>query len=109
MAKRAVALHLVEKGIYVQNLKAVRGSPGEWFSGNWWVSDKTATELVGKKLFLHPGQLEGAHLGGEVISFQKFNGDPKRKIFRFRELSSCIGVKTPKAGWANEKKIVWAP
>lgn len=69
MPKKAIALHLVEKGIYVQNLKPVAGTSDEWFSGNWWVSDRTAISLVGRKLYLHHGQLEPSHSGGEILSY----------------------------------------
>lgn len=108
MPKQAIALHVVEKGIHTQNLQPVSGALGEWFSGNWWVSDATAKDLVGRKLFLHPGQLEKSHLGGEIVSFQTSCTDPKRKVFRFRALSSCTGVSTSKSGWSNEKKVIWA-
>jgi hypothetical protein len=108
MTKSASALHLVEKNIYAQNLQPVGSAVGEWFSGDWWVSDITAASLVGKMLYLHPGQLEPAHLGGEVISYANATTDPKRKVFRFREISSCKGAVTPKSGWSNEKKVIWA-
>lgn len=107
MKKRAVALHLVEKGLYSENLKPRPGVPGEWDTGNWWISDSSAKELVGKNIHLHPGQKKQSHLGGEIISYVNFTGDRKRKIFHFRELVDCKGIGTPKEGWSNEKKIVW--
>ena len=109
MPKKAAALHVVEKGIHTQNLKPVAGTSDEWSSGNWWVSDSTATSLVGRKLYLHPGQLEPSHSGGEILSYARSSADPKRKVFRFRQMSSCTGVVTPKLGWSNEKKVIWAP
>jgi hypothetical protein len=108
MTKKAKALHLVEKGIHVQNLRPVPGVPGEWFTGDWWVSDSTAASLIGKMLYLHPGQMDKSHQGGEVISFAISQSDPKRKVFRFREMKICSGKSTPKAGWSNEKKVIWA-
>lgn len=107
MPKQAVALHLVEKGIYRENLLPVEGAPGEWDTGKWWISDTTARSLIGKKIYLHPRQLEKSHMGGEIISFQRSSTDPKKKIIRFRELAECAGVSTSRSGWGNEKKIVW--
>ena len=105
--KKAIGLHLVEKGLHSQNLKLVSGSPDMWDTGNWWIGDKTAADLVGKNIHLHAGQLEPSHLGGEVVSFQTYAADPKRKVFRFRKLDNCLGVSTPKENWTNEKKVVW--
>ena len=105
--KRAIGLHLVEKGLHDENLKQVPGSSDLWDTGNWWIADKTATDLVGKNIYLHSGQLERSHLGGEVLSFKIDPVDPKRKIFRFRRLDACLDVSTPKENWTNEKKVVW--
>ena len=80
---------------------------GEWLTGEWWLSDATANALIGRTIYLHPGQLMASHAGGEIISVSTVPGNPKRKTFRFRRDQSCSGVVTPKAGWANEKKIVW--
>ena len=97
MPKQATALHVVEKGIHTQNFRPVPGSSGEWLSGNWWVSDETARSLVGRRLYLHPGQLEPSHSGGEILSFERSSADPKRKIFRFPGSAKCVGVLTPKS------------
>lgn len=105
--KKAIALHLVEKGIHIGNLIQVPGSPDLWDTGNWWIGDKTARDLIGRNIYLHLGQLEPSHLGGEVLSFKIYSADPKRKIFRFRKLDACLGVNTPKENWTNEKKVIW--
>lgn len=107
MPKQAVALHLVEKGIYRENLSPIEGTLGEWYTGNWRISDATARSLIGKKIYLHPGQLEESHMGGEIILFQQSSTNPKKKVIRFRELAECVGVRTARSGWGNEKKIVW--
>lgn len=107
MKRNAAELHVIEKGTYSRNLRRISNTSDEWLSGNWWISDPTAETLIGKMLYLHRGQTEPSHLGGEIISFQSAEDDPKRKVFRFRELPSCEGVVTPKQGWGNEKKIIW--
>jgi hypothetical protein len=45
--------------------------------------------------------------GGEVLSWVASKTDSKRKIFRFRAMRECVGFKTSKLGWSNEKKIEW--
>lgn len=108
MPRKASALHLVEKGIYRINLRHVSGTKDEWETGYWWVGDTTAASLVGGKIYLHRGQGEPSHIGGEILSYNHQSGtDPKRKVFRFRTLDQCRGVSTAKTGWGNEKKIIW--
>lgn len=107
MSKQALALHLIEKGLYSENLSPIEGAPGEWNTGKWWIGDATARSLIGKKIYLHRGQLEKSHIGGEILSFQQSSTDPKKKIIRFRRLAECAGVSTSRTGWGNEKKIVW--
>ncbi len=108
MAKKAVALHLVEKGLHEKNLHEVKDFPGEWSSGYWVVGEKTASQLVGCKIYLHKGQKFNSHMGGEIISWSPASGEnSKRKIFRFRVLTDCAGVPSPEQGWGNEKCIIW--
>jgi hypothetical protein len=107
MPKTAKALHLIEKGLHKANLQKVPGSVNEWTTGNWWVGDRTAQQLQGRKIYLHKGQNVPSHIGGEVISWRQVPSDPKRKVFRFRELEECINGAAPSAGWGREKCIIW--
>ncbi len=110
MSKKALALHLVEKGLHKANLQKVPETLNEWDTGNWWISDRTAAQLQGQKVYLHKGQDKASHIGGEVIFFRQASGaDTKRKVFRFRESPQCFGVPAPTTGWGNEKCIIWAP
>lgn len=108
MAKRALALHLVEKGVHSENLYRVPGSPEEWRTGYWRIADKTAKQLEGRRIYLHKGQKEASHAGGEIISSCPGPSlDSERKIFHFRALPDCIDYPSP-SGWGNEKCIVWS-
>lgn len=110
MPKEAMELHLVEKGIHQANLYRKPQTKDQWVTGIWWISDKTAKELIGKRIYLHSGQGAPSHIGGEIISFfHKAGTDVKRKVFVFKELEKCKGVTTPTIGWGNEKKIIWKP
>lgn len=108
MSKEATILHLVEKGIYKINLHPVSGTEDQWETGKWWVSDKTANQLIGKRIYLHAGQGKASHIGGEIVAFHKAETDPKRKVFIFKELKECRGVTTTTIGWSREKKIIWS-
>lgn len=109
MPKIAVEIHLVEKGVHKMNLQKVPEVADVWTTGNWWVGDRTANQLIGRRIFLHKGQDKAAHIGGEILSVSQAPGsDPKRKVFQFRELADCIGTPAPSSGWGNEKCIIWS-
>ncbi len=105
--RKAIAIHLVEKGDDFENLKCVNKSRDEWETGNWKVINATAESLVGGMVYLHKGQKLPSHKGGEIISFHhKRDSGEGRKVFRFRALASAENVIAD-GKWANEKKIVW--
>lgn len=107
MSKEAFSLHLVEKGIHPANLSRVTGTLDQWETGHWWIGETTAASLVGGNIYLHSGQGEPSHTGGEVLSYRPSGTQSKRKIFRFRVMNQCVGVSTAKKGWGNEKKVIW--
>jgi hypothetical protein len=108
MSRKAIALHVVEKGKKVVNLHCVDEAKGIWETGNWAISDATAASLKGGMIYVHTGQLIPSHIGGEVQSF-RFTGAKSdgRKIFSFKALPSGKGVLAGREGWGNEKKVVW--
>ncbi len=107
--KKLVALHVLEKGEKVMNLKCVDASEGVWETGNWWVSKAVAEQMIGKRIYIHSGQKLPSHQGGEVLSVQMSPASAekrtKRFVFTFRALPECQGVTTD--GWGNEKKYTY--
>jgi hypothetical protein len=100
------AIHLIER---LGNVHCVDKETNEWESGYWAISVETAERLQGGHIYLHQGQKEPSHFGGEVLSFYVYQSEPYvgRIVFRFRAAAEFKGVKTQRAGWSNEKKIVW--
>jgi predicted HNH restriction endonuclease len=105
MRRRALALHVIEKGgRKKEHLLEVQPRTQIWETGFWKVSDETAESLVGGKIYVHKGQKVPSHIGGKVISFRSEAGG--RKVFRFRADSKLRNVVAT-TGWANEKRVVW--
>lgn len=107
MAKEASALHLVERPPY-ENRKLKDQALKEWKTGFWRVGDRTANQLIGKKIYLYDGQKACCSLGGEILAWSpRLDKGPNRKIFYFREIEAFRGAPAPEAGWGNEKCISW--
>lgn len=102
------AIHLVER---LGNTTKVKNAehPHEYDCGYWVVSEESARKLVGGDLFLHDGQSEPSRFGGKIVGYrvEEGGGLDGRIVFRIQATPGHRGVKTPKEGWGNEKKIVW--
>lgn len=104
------AIHLVER---LGNPRRLPDTAGEWESGYWHVSHDTADRLVGGDLYLHSGQNAESHFGGRILGY-RIHRDPAngeidgRIVFRFLASPTHRGIRTPRQGWGNEKKIVWS-
>jgi hypothetical protein len=102
------AIHFVER---IGNTWKVKGAshPHEYESGYWVVADETARRLVGGDLYLHDGQNDPSRFGGVIVGYRiEPAGElAGRVIFRFQATAAHRGLKTPRQGWGNEKKIVW--
>lgn len=108
MARKAIALHVIEKGKKVVNLRCVDEINGIWETGNWSVSDDTAASLEGGMIYVHKGQLLPSDIGGKVMSFRSVGKySDNRKIFTFKSIAAEKGVLAGRDGWGNEKKVVW--
>lgn len=108
MARRAIALHVVEKGTKFVNLRCLDESQEIWETGNWAIGDATAASLIGGLIYVHAGQLLPSHIGGEIITFRASDSNTgNRKIFTFRATPSQRGTFAGREGWGNEKKVVW--
>jgi hypothetical protein len=98
------SIHFVER---VKNYGVANEQTGEWFTGNWRITYKTAEKLIGADVYLHSGQKTPSFIGGRIVSFRLNPTNPKRVIFHFIKLDSHEGVVTPKEGWGNEQKRIW--
>ena len=77
-------------------------------SGFWVLSEATAKELVGAKIYLHDSQSAPAFFGGIILDWKKItDGEYEGRIaFTFKAEKECKGIKTDLSGWAQEMKIV---
>jgi hypothetical protein len=100
------AIHLVER---LNNVRRVPDAPGEWESGYWGVAEESAQRLVGGEIYLHSGQAEPSHFGGNILSYRVHRGGAEdgRIVFRFRATAAHRGVQAGREGWGNEKKFEW--
>lgn len=107
--RRAEAIHVVEKGIEIENLRQ-RSDIGEriWETAYWVVGDKTANTLIGGEVYVHRGQNIPSHAGGRIIEIYHEPGTAeKRRVIRFVAAADCKGVVADREGWGNERKIIW--
>jgi hypothetical protein len=105
----AEAIHVVEKGKEIENLRT-RSDIGEgvWETAYWIVGDKTATSLIGGKVYVHRGQNVPSHAGGTIMKIYHEPGSAeKRRVIQFKASVDCSGVVAAREGWGNERKIIW--
>lgn len=103
------AVHFVER---LNNVRPLPNTNGEWESGYWVIAEDTAQRLVGGNLYLHSGQNEPSHFGGEILSYRVHRDESApdidgRVVFRIRPSRAHKGFQTGREGWGNEKKLVW--
>jgi hypothetical protein len=107
--RRAEAIHVVEKGIEIENLRQRSDiSEGIWETAYWIVGKTTAVSLIGRKVYVHRGQNVPSHAGGTIIKiYHEPNTDEKRRVIQFEAVADCKNVVADRAGWGNERKIIW--
>jgi len=100
------AIHFVEKIGRYEQVDSLRD---EWESGYWTVTERTARRLVGGHIYLHPGQLKPATIGGVITGYRLEERNAKmRVVFTFTRDPALTGHVTSKQGWGNEQKRVFA-
>lgn len=105
MQKKALALHVIEKGKdKKENLVRISSRSQQWETGYWKINDSTAESLIGGNIYVHKGQKIPSHIGGKILSYRSEAGG--RKVFRFRADARLTNVIAT-SGWGNEKRIVW--
>lgn len=106
----AKAIHVVEKGLKIENLRQLQGNddPEVWETGYWIISDETAQSLIDGMVYVHRGQNLPSHAGGKIIAiYHEAGTEPKRRVIRFRSSSDAKDVVAGRSGWGNERKLIW--
>lgn len=103
------AIHIVD---HIDSLKRLKDSSieHEWESGRCTIDPGVAEKLVGADLFMHEGMSKPSKFGGKITGFRLHEGseaEGARVIFRFKASNDHRDIKTSRAGWANDTKIVW--
>ncbi len=102
-------VHLIERGVFPENLQCLDKENNEWESGFWVVAEDTAQQLVGGMICLHEAQDKRSFFGGEILGYRMVTGDDKklRAAFRFRATPEGRDVRAGPENWGQEKKVVW--
>lgn len=96
-------IHIVCKAAKKNPPKPIARGSNTFTSGTWKISDETADELKGGKVFFHQGQDKPSHFGGEITDWiDEGNG---RKTLVFERDMDCCGTVS-RGGWSYEVKIV---
>lgn len=105
----AAAIHVVEKGVEIENLRQrsdVR--EGVWETAYWIVGNKTAASLIGGRVYVHRGKNIPSRAGGIITEVYPESGTTEnRRVIRFQASVACEGIVTGREGWGNERKIIW--
>lgn len=81
--------------------------PLVWETGDWNVSEKTASSLVGGDLYLHTAQDAPSHFGGRITGYRVLTTEPVgRIVFQIVPTLQHKNVRTGREGWGNEQKHV---
>lgn len=104
------AIHIVGQ---IDHLKRLKDSAivHEWESGRCAVAPNVAEKLVGADLYMHEGMSKPSRFGGKITGFRLHGDGPdtaSEVIFRFQASNDHRDIKTSRAGWTNDTKIVWS-
>ena len=96
-------IHLIE-----QLNKFIKLQNNVWESGWWKLDEDKAQKLVGGEIYFHKSRQTPSFYGGTITGYRveqegEYQG---RIVFQLAHSSSCRNVKTDKAGWSNEMKII---
>ena len=100
----AIVVHFIERMGHVRCLDKAQSL---YESGWWAISEQTAQELVGGRLYLHKAQDKPSFFGGTIQSCRvETEGEwPGRVLFTFVADLAGKGVRAGKDGWGMERKI----
>ena len=96
-------IHLIE---HLNNFAKL--SDNVWESGWWTLDENKAQKLVGGEIFFHKKKQEPSFYGGTILGYRvEQDGQYEGKIiFKLQHKKSCRDVRTDKAGWSTEMKII---
>jgi len=79
-----------------------------WESGCWTVDEDKAKKLVGGEIYFHKNRQEPSFYGGTILGYRvEQDGEYQGKIiFQLQHMQSCRNVRTGKAGWKKDVKIM---
>ena len=102
------AIHIVDQ---LDNLRRLKNSPivHEWECGCCAIDQDVAEKLVGADLFVHERMTRPSFFGGKITGFRVHGGAEVggEVIFRFQATNDHRDIKTSRAGWIKDTKIVW--
>lgn len=102
------AIHIVE---HIDNLRRLKDSSltHEWESGRCAVSSADAEKLVGADLYIHEARGRPSRFGGKVTGYRPAGEESAAGavVFRFQASNDHRDIKTSRAGWVEDRKIVW--
>ena len=83
-------------------------SDNVWESGSWKLDEDKAQKLVGGEIYFHKKRQEPSFYGGTILGYRveqdgQYQG---RIIFKLQHKKSCRNVRTDRAGWTKEIKII---
>jgi hypothetical protein len=100
------AIHLIKKDdSRLPKITLIDEREQIFSSGNWFLSKRTASELINGRIYFHKTQDGPSFDGGTIIKVES-SKSPKRFVFYFRKNEDCIDVVTPRKGWSVEMKLV---
>ena len=97
------SIHLIERSNNFTQL-----DDKTWESGFWALSEQVAKKLTGGSIFFHKKQAEPSFFGGIILGHrvQDQGTCQGRIIFKFHYFPDHRKVKTDRARWRNEMKIL---
>lgn len=107
------AIHIVDQ---ISNLRRLKDSEilHEWECGRCAVGADVAEKLIGADLYIHERSSGPSRFGGRITGFRLHSVvEPDGQIadgqivFRFQATNDHRDIKTPRAGWVKDRKIVW--
>lgn len=102
------SIHIVDP---IDNLRKLKDSTlaHEWECGSCLVGTDAAEKLIGADLYVHESPFRPSRFGGTITGFRIHSGGESdgKVIFRFQASNDHRDVKTARAGWKSDMKIIW--
>ena len=101
-------VHIIDQIDKLRRLKDSRIAH-EWECGGCILDHDVATKLIGADLFIHERMSKPSRFGGKITGFRVSEGEDMAGtvIFRFKATNDHRDVKTSRAGWTKDTKILW--